>query len=273
MLIAQLTDTHIKPSGRLAYRRVDTASCLRRAVAQVAGLTRQPDVVLVTGDLVDAGLPEEYALLRSILDELPRPYYVIPGNHDERRALAAGFRDHAYLPQDGEFLHYVVDDHKLRLIGLDSIVPGEPGGAMCAKRCAWLAARLGEAPDRPTVVFVHHPPFKTGIEHMDAMRLADEERFAALIRRHPQVVRVLCGHVHRAIQAPFAGTTASIAPSTAHQVALDLRPQGPSAFVLEPPGFQLHLYEEHTGLVTHTAVIGDFAGPYPFRDDGGVLID
>jgi len=160
----------------------------------------------------------------------------------------------------------------LRLIGLDTIVPGQAGGEMCARRLAWLAARLGEAPDRPTVLFMHHPPFVTGIEHMDAMRLADEESFAAVVRRHPQVVRVLCGHVHRAIQAPFAGTTASIAPSTAHQVALDLRPQGPSAFMLEPPGFQLHIYDERVGLITHTAPIGAFDGPYPFHDQG-VLIE
>lgn len=272
MLIAQLTDTHIKPAGRLAYRRVDTETCLRRAVAHVAALEPRPDVVLLTGDLVDAGHPEEYALLRSILEDLPKPYYLIPGNHDERRALASGFPDHGYLPRDGEFLHYVVEGHELRLIGLDTIIPGQPGGEMCAKRTGWLDARLAEAPDRPTLLFMHHPPFRTGIEHMDAMRLADEDRFASLVRRHPQVVRVLCGHVHRAIQAPFAGTTASIAPSTAHQVALDLRPQGPSAFMLEPPGFQLHLYEEGTGLVTHTAAIGAFDGPYPFFDEG-VLID
>ena len=271
MLIAQLTDTHIKPAGRLAYRRVDTETCLRRAVAHVAGLEPRPDVVLITGDLVDAGHPEEYALLRSILEDLPKPYYLIPGNHDERRALASGFRDHAYLPRDSEFLQYVIDGHELRLIGLDTIIPGQPGGEMCARRTAWLDARLAEAPDRPTLLFMHHPPFRTGIEHMDAMRLADEDRFAALVRRHPQVVRVLCGHVHRAIQAPFAGTTASIAPSTAHQVALDLRPQGPSAFMLEPPGFQLHLYEEGTGLVTHTAAIGDFDGPYPFFDEGALI--
>jgi 3',5'-cyclic AMP phosphodiesterase CpdA len=267
MLIAQLTDTHIKLPGRLAYGRVDTETCLRRAVAQVAGLQPRPHVVLVTGDLVDAGHPEEYALLRTILEDLPKPYYLIPGNHDERRALASGFRDHDYLPQDGEFLHYVTDEHELRLIGLDTIVPGQPGGEMCARRMAWLDARLADAPGRPTLLFMHHPPFRTGIEHMDAMRLADEDRFAALVRRHPQIVRVLCGHVHRAIQAPFAGTTASIAPSTAHQVALDLRAGGPAAFTLEPPGFQLHLFDGRAGFITHTAAIGTFGSRYSF--DGG----
>lgn len=271
MLIAQLTDTHIKPAGRLAYRQVDTATCLRHAVAHVATLTPRPDVVLLTGDLVDAGLPEEYELLRAILDDLPRPYYLIPGNHDERRALVAGFADHAYLPRGGAFLHYVVDDHPVRLIGLDTVIPGEGGGDFCPARAAWLEARLNEAPKRPTIVFMHHPPFASGIAHMDAIRLANADRMAAIVSRHPQVLRVLCGHVHRSIQAPFAGTFASVAPSTAHQVALDLRPDGPSAFMLEPPGFQLHLYDESIGLVTHTAPIGRFDGPYPFHD-GGTLI-
>ena len=272
MLIAQLTDTHIKPPGRLAYRRVNTETCLRRAVAHLAALQPRPDAVLLTGDLVDAGLPEEYDLLRSILADLPQPCYLIPGNHDDRGALAKAFADHAYLPRGAEFLNYVVDDHAVRLIGVDSTVPGEPGGELCAVRAAWLAARLDEAPDRPTIVFMHHPPFATGIEHMDAMRLRGADRLAAVVRNRPQVLRILCGHVHRSIQAPFAGTIASIAPSTAHQVALDLTPQGPSAFVLEPPGFQLHLYDPATGIVTHTAAVGPFEGPYPFHD-AGVLID
>lgn len=272
MLIAQLSDMHIKPPGRLAYRRVDTETCLRRAVARLAAVRPRPDAVLLTGDLVDAGLPEEYAVLRPILEDLPTPYYVIPGNHDDRRALVDSFADHAYLRDHGDFLHYVIDGHAIRLIGLDTLVPGEPGGRLGPAGLAWLESRLKEAPDRPTIVFMHHPPFATGIGHMDAMRLADGDRLAALIQHHPQVLRVLCGHVHRSIQARFAGTMASIAPSTAHQVALDLRPQRPSAFTLEPPGFQLHLYEPATGIVTHTAPIGDFEGPYRFGD-GSALSD
>jgi 3',5'-cyclic AMP phosphodiesterase CpdA len=273
MLIAQLTDLHIKPPGRKAYGVVDTAAMLRAAVASVLAQRPVPDIVLLTGDLTDAGRPEEYALLRELLAPLQRPVYAIPGNHDDRAAMRAGFADHAYLPQTGDFLHYVVDDHPVRLIGLDTVIPGEAGGALCAERLAWLERALAAAPARPTVVFLHHPPFDTGIAHMDKIGLAGAPALAALVRRHPQVERVLAGHLHRAIQARWAGTIASTAPSPAHIVTLDLTPEGPASFALEPPGYQLHLVTPAGGIVSHTVTIGSFPGPYPFRDHSGTLID
>ena len=92
------------------------------------------------------------------------PVYLIPGNHDEREALADAFSDHDYLPRDREFLHYVLEQYPVRLIGLDTLVPGKGSGLMCEERLTWLAARLEVAPARPTVVFMHHPPFVTGIQ-------------------------------------------------------------------------------------------------------------
>jgi Icc protein len=269
MLIAQITDLHIKPPGKLAYGRLETAACLERAIAALLALDPSPDLVIATGDLVDAGDPDEYARLRHLLALLALPLYVVPGNHDTRRPLHAAFAGDGYLPADGAFLHYTVEDWPVRLIGLDTLVPGEPSGALCAERLAWLADRLAEQPERPTLLFMHHPPIATGIEHMDAMGLAGAAELAELLRRHDHVERIACGHVHRSIQARFAGTVASIAPSTAHQVALDLRPAAEACFTLEPPGFHLHLWQPGVGIVTHTAHTDSFAGPYRF--DGADL--
>ncbi|PWC40344.1 phosphodiesterase [Azospirillum sp. TSO22-1] len=271
MLIAQLSDPHIKPRGRLAYRRVDTAAALAAVVDTVNALVTPPDVVLVTGDLVDAGRPEEYGLLREILQPLKAPLFAVPGNHDDRAAMAAAFGDALHLPQDGGFLHFAVEDWPVRLIGLDTVLPGQGGGLLCPERLRWLGERLAEQPDRPTVLFQHHPPFRTGIGHMDRIGLAGAADQAAVVRRHPQVERVLCGHLHRPIQVRWAGTLASTAPGTSHQVALDLRDNAPSAFVLEPPGFQLHLWTEENGLVSHTATVGAFEGPHPFFEDGKLI--
>ncbi|WP_029009498.1 phosphodiesterase [Azospirillum halopraeferens] len=272
MLIAQLTDTHIKPRGRLAYRQVDTAACLERAVAAVNALDPRPDVVLFTGDLVDAGRPEEYGLFRDLTGPLKAPAILVPGNHDDRGAMVAAWPDDPRLPRDGGFLHHTVEDWPVRLVVLDTVEPGSGAGRLCAERLAWLDARLSEQPDRPTVLALHHPPFATGIAHMDRIGLAGADALATVVRRHPQVERALAGHLHRPILARWAGTVASTAPSVAHQVALDLRPDGPSAFVMEPPGFQLHLWRDGEGIVSHTAVIGAFDGPYPFFD-GDRLID
>lgn len=270
-LIAQISDFHIKAAGRLSYRVVDTAAALRACVKALRGLRQRPDVVVATGDLVDFGRPEEYAALRELLAPLEMPLYLIPGNHDDRAALRAAFPEHAYLRRDDAFIQYAIEDHPLRIIGIDTIIPGAPGGELCARRLAWLDATLGAEPGRPTVVLMHHPPFTTFIGHMDRMGLREPGRLAAVISRHPQVERLLCGHLHRPIQARFAGTIASTAPSPSHQVVLDLDAQAPSAFVLEPPAFELHAWAPGTGLISHTAYIGAYDGPYPFYENGRLI--
>jgi len=272
MILAQVTDTHVKFPGKLAYRKVDTAAHLARAVAALNALDPQPDLVALTGDLVDFGKPEEYEHLRTLLAPLRAPYLVLPGNHDDRATLRAAFPDHDYLGGSG-FVQYAIDWGPLRLVALDTLIPMRGDGELCAERLVWLDRTLAGAPDRPTVVMMHHPPFLTGIAHMDKQGLAGRDGFAAVIGRHRQVERIICGHLHRSIQCRVAHTVASTCPASCHQVALDLAPDAPSAFVLEPPGYQLHRWIDGTGLVTHTAVIGDFEGPYPFYDPAGRLID
>lgn len=263
MLIAQISDMHIKKPGELLYGRIDTQGYLERAVAHVNTLDPSPDIALVTGDLVDSGKPEEYANLKRMLSALRMPYYLIPGNHDARDPLRDGFPEHAYLPRTG-FLQYVVEDLPLRLIALDTLVPGKGFGALCQERLDWLEARLKES-DRHTLLYMHHPPFDCGIEPVDAARLNEgEERLAEIVRAHGNVERVLCGHVHRPIQVRWAGTMASIAPSTAHQATLDLRPGAKLSMTMDPPGIALHLWRPATGLITHLSYIGTYEGPRPF---------
>ena len=265
MMIAQITDMHIRPRGRIAYGRVDANAMLAAAVATLEALSRKPDLVIATGDLTDCGLAEEYEVLRDILEPLSMPVYLVPGNHDRRAEFLAEFGPDGYLPADGGFLHYVVDGHPVRLIGLDTVVPGHGHGEMCAARLSWLEARLGEAPGRPTVIFMHHPPFGTGLADMDRINCRNGAAMAAVVSRFTTVERVVCGHHHRPITVCWAGTIGSVAPSTAHQVTLDLIPDGgPSSFMMEPPGLQLHLWSPAAGLATHTMPIGEYDGPFPF---------
>lgn len=269
MILAQISDLHLKPGRRLAYGIVDTATMLERCVAQILRGKQRPDALIATGDLVDLGRPEEYGLLREILAPLTMPVYLLPGNHDERGALRAAFPEHGYLRQWAPFVQYAIDEHPLRIVALDTVIPGEGGGALCAERLGWLERTLA-ASDKPTVVALHHPPFVTGIGHMDRIALGNAAGLAAVVARHPQVERVIAGHLHRPIQCRFAGTVASVCPSPAHQVALDLSPDAPDDFVLEPPGYQLHTLTA-SGLVTHTAYVGEFDGPYPFRAEGRLI--
>lgn len=186
MLIAQISDTHIKLPGTLAYGMVDTAAMLRRCVEELCVLAPQPDLIVLTGDMVDSGQSEEYAHMRSLLAPLRSPLVVIPGNHDDRASLRAAFADHAYLPASG-FLQFTIDEpYPVRLVVLDTVVPAEGRGELCAKRLAWLDDVLARAPARPTVVLMHHPPFVTRIGHMDEVgltgRTASRKSSAGILR-------------------------------------------------------------------------------------------
>ena len=270
-ILAQVSDLHIKAGGRLSYRVVDTAGMLRACVAHLMALKQKPDAVAFTGDLVDFGRPDEYAVLRELLQPLDMPVYLIPGNHDEREALRAAFPDHAYLRQREGFILYSIEEHPLRIIGFDTVVAGKSGGLACEERLAWLDATLAAQPDKATVILMHHPPFRTFIGHMDRQGLEGSEALAKVIRRHPQVERLMCGHLHRPIETRFAGTIASTVPGPAHQVALDLADEALSRFVMEPPAYALHAYAPRTGLISHMAFVGDFAGPYPFHENGKLI--
>lgn len=273
MFIAQITDLHIRMPGQKAYRVVETDQYLPPAVVALNALDPVPDLVMISGDLTDFGRPQEYAHLRAMLEHLRMPYFLLPGNHDARDGLRDAFPDHAYLAEAGEFLQYTIEDRPLRIIVLDTVVPLQSHGSLCAQRLGWLADRLAEQPGRPTVIVMHHPPFATGIDHMDAIGLlAGAPELEALVSRHDNIERIMCGHLHRTIYRRFGGTIASTCPSPAHQVALDLRPGGPSAFVMEPPAFHVHHYLDGV-LNTHHAYIGKYPGPYPFHEEGGGLID
>lgn len=256
MLIAQISDPHITSPGETGFHGGDAVAAVDRCVDRLLSLPRQPDAVLGTGDLTADGEPAEYAALRERLDRLPMPVYLVPGNHDRRGPLREAFAHHGYWPAEGDFLHYAVDAHPLRLIGLDTVIPGATGGLMCAARIDWLDRCLGAAPDRPTLVFMHHPPARTGIAAMDAMRCEGGEAMAEVVGRHPQVVRVVCGHVHRAISLGWAGTTLCIAPSVTAQLELDLAGRGKAAWSrIEPGAFLLHHWDADRGLATHVAAI------------------
>jgi 3',5'-cyclic AMP phosphodiesterase CpdA len=258
MLIAQITDTHVADFHSAVEQCCRTADHLERAVTHLNALRPRPDLVLHTGDVVDHGRLDEYQRARATLDALAMPFYVIPGNHDDRETMVRAFDDHGYLPRDGGYLQYTIDDFPVRLIALDTLVPGSNTGLLCADRLAWLEARLAESPERPTVIFMHHPPFRTALAAMDKMGLDGSDRLAAVVTRHPQIEAILCGHVHRPIVRRFAGTIACICPATAHQVALDLPPEQRLAIVMEPPAAMLHLWlGREGGLVTHLSYIDE----------------
>ncbi|AJP52708.1 MULTISPECIES: phosphodiesterase [Pseudomonas] len=271
-LVAQISDLHLKAGQRLTYGVVDTLGALRRAVDHLNASDPRPDIVVISGDLVDFGRADEYAVLHPELARLHMPYYLVPGNHDSRGPLLEAFRDHAYLPLSAEGpLDWVVDEHPLRLIGLDSTLPGSHGGQLHDSQLQWLDAQLSLRPEAPTLLILHHPPFISGIGHMDREPFINAAALEQVVARHPQVERLLCGHLHRPMQRRFGGSLSCVCPGTSHQIVLDLQEAAPAHFNLEPAGYLLHRWEAQQGLISHNGVFGDYPGPYPFYDAHGLI--
>lgn len=277
--IAQISDLHIKAPGRLAYRRVDTARALARCIAELNRFAPKLDLVVISGDLADTPSAAEYEHLTSLLAELTIPFVAIPGNHDSRELMRAAFPDHRYAAPAGP-LNRHVELGDLDLLLLDSSVPGHPHGELDPQSLDWLEARLSAQPEKPALLFLHHPPFETGIWHMDRQNLRNAGDLAAVLMRHPRVQLIGCGHVHRAVLTRFAGIPCTICPAPNHVVDLDLATLRPPSFRIEPPAFHLHAWFPGAGpaagfgtLVTHQVPIGEFDGPHPFFNDDGTLID
>jgi uncharacterized membrane protein YhaH (DUF805 family) len=252
MLIAQITDIHLgfekDDPGEMNRLRLD------QTVKYLAGLDPRPAFLLCTGDLTDRGDKASYERLREALAPLPFPYFLAAGNHDLRGPMLEVFPE---TETSGGFVQYVIDEHPLRIVVIDTLEENRHAGAFGPERARWLDARLAEQPDRPTLLVLHHPPVVTGI---DWMTLAPEEtwapRLTAVVSRHPQLVGAIAGHVHRPIVAPWAGTILRVCPSCAPQVTLDLKPMdldhpdGRPLIQEEPPAFALHMWDGQA-LVTH----------------------
>ena len=250
MLIAQISDTHIKPELTRPDGRPTTRELMQRAVEQLIALRSRPDVVLVTGDCTDHGTPEEVAIFHTLLAPLPMPVFVIPGNHDQRATLRARFGAQG-TQATTDFMQYVIEDFPVRLIALDTLIPGSDAGELCAARLQWLDDRLREAPATPTLVFQHHPPFDTGLDVLDALGLKGREAQGRVLARHPQVQRVVAGHIHCVMQQRFHGTLAMTAPSTALNIAIERATPTKLWASLEPAGILLHHWSTRAGLVSH----------------------
>jgi 3',5'-cyclic AMP phosphodiesterase CpdA len=253
MLVAQITDVHLGfeqgNPDELNRRRLDAT------LAALAALDPRPDLLLATGDIADAGDdPVAYAAFVEATSGLPFPVFPALGNHDGRSAFAAAFPE---LPRPDGFCQYEIDRGPLRILVLDTLEEGRHGGAFCETRAAWLEARLAEAPERPTLIVVHHPPVDSGLswmgENPDSAWMA---RLEAAVASHDNVVAAIAGHLHRPLVTRWAGTVLAVCPSTAPQVALDLgemdseRPDGRPMIVADPPVFGLHLWDGRR-LVSH----------------------
>lgn len=253
-LIAQISDLHIRQQGELIEGKIDTFEFLTACIDRINALPRLPDFVIASGDLADSGSPAEYLRLKSQLDRLKMPYHVMPGNHDSRAGMRGVFGDAPALSAASTgHLQYAIDLSDLRILCLDTLDEGKEGGWLCMDRLDWLHDQLAASP-LPTMIFLHHPPFDCGIPGMDTIKLGNADALAELLKEHAHIIGLACGHVHRSIFTTWLGMPACICPSPAHQIHLDMTPDAPLAWTLEPGGFLLHHIKN--GVLTSHVVSG-----------------
>jgi len=249
--IVHVSDTHLLAGNRPLGGRYDTAVNLDATLAAVERTGIRPDAIVFTGDLTDLGEPEAYRALRETVEpfaaRLGAPVVWVAGNHDERPAMRVGLFDAAAT---AEPITGVWDLGGLRLIALDSTVPGWHHGDLDAAQLAWLREALAEPAPLGTLLALHHPPLPSHIPFFDILELRHQDELAAAIAG-TDVRGILAGHLHYATSGTFAGVPVSVASATCYTMNL----QRPAASVNGmDAGQSFHLVHVYDDVVTHTVV-------------------
>ncbi|WP_433054961.1 metallophosphoesterase [Dactylosporangium sp. CS-033363] len=235
-LIAHVSDTHIDGSRR----SIDRTTAV---VDYLLGLQRPVDAVLLTGDLADHGRAEEYEQLQVLFGRLDVPKLYLPGNHDERAAfVAAGLGPLNRVERVGDAVFALVD----------STIPGKDEGFIEDATLDWLDAAL--AGETPAFVCFHHPPVTLEHTFADPMRQFGEERLEAVIRRHPNVVAVLCGHFHTPTVTTFAGVPLVIAPGIKSTLIMPWERETVEMDMADRPALVMHHYTR-SRLTSHYRIL------------------
>lgn len=284
MKIIQISDFHLRGDGKLSFQKADTIAALNKTINYFCSLKEYdlPEFFIVTGDLADGGTREGYEIIREKIHQLPRPCYIVPGNHDKRDFFLEMFPAETPVEEDIKpYICYTIDDKPIRIIVFDTSKPGCHSGGMTDKAAEWLDKKIAEYPDKPTLVFTHHPPFVTGLPAMDE-GFDQADRLAEILKKHKNI-RLCCGHMHTHITTVWNGILCVTCPSVSMQMEVDFRKKdspdvtpeeskenfkgGGDRFFLGNPAYLIHDLQGDM-INTHHVVIpagADYSGPWPFK--------
>jgi 3',5'-cyclic AMP phosphodiesterase CpdA len=259
--LLHLSDTHLLAQNVLLGGRFDTAANLRRTLEAVEGLGIRPDAIVFTGDLADLGEPEAYQALRAsvepIAERLDCPIVWVAGNHDERPAMRRDLLDLEPTQQPVTAVH---DLGGLRLIALDTTVPGWHHGDLDEAQLTWLQEVLAEPAPFGTLLAMHHPPLPSHIPLFDILELRDQSRLARAIAGS-DVRAILAGHLHYSTSGTFGGVPVSVAAATCY--TMDLARPAVEVNGMDA-GQSFHLVHVYDDTITHAVVpvVDAAAGDY-----------
>lgn len=284
MKIIQISDFHLRGDGKLSFQKADTMLAMQQTVDYFCKLPAYelPEYFVITGDISEGGSRLGYEKAKEFLDRLPRPYYIVPGNHDSREFFLDMFPENCPVMENIKpYICYTLDDYPVRAIVVDTTLPHCHYGGLSKEVAQWLEKKITECPEKPTMVFTHHPPFVTGLPAMDEGFL-NADLLAEILLRHDNV-HLCCGHMHTSIFTMWHGIPSVTCPSVAMQMEVDFRrPDDPNVtdqeladnfkgggdrFYLGNPGFLIHQFDGNS-INTHVMTIptgADYSGPWPFK--------
>ena len=216
-LLVQITDTHVVERGTLLYGMADTARHLAETVSEINAMEPQPDLVLITGDLVEHPGPTTYSHFRDLIAPLRAPVYLMPGNHDCPEIMARFFADTPWFPAQPPHYQYVIEHNPFRILMLNSHYDNSELPYFGPRRLQWLDQALSES-DQPTLIAIHHPPIKTGVGFIDMVGSEWYEGIAKVLERHPHVLKIICGHGHLDLVGRLGSVPVQMSGAIAHQL-------------------------------------------------------
>lgn len=250
-VILHLSDTHLLAGNVPLGGRFDTAANLAKTLVRVEELGIRPDAIVFTGDLTDLGEPEAYTALKAVVEPLAErlgaPVVWVAGNHDERRALR---RDLLGGEPTDEPVTGVWDLGGLRLIALDTSVPGWHHGDLDEGQLAWLRGELATPAPLGTLLALHHPPLPSHVPLFDILELRDQGRLAEIVAGS-DVRGILAGHLHYSTSGTFAGVPVSVAAATCY--TMDIARPAPRVNGMDA-GQSFHLVHVYDDTITHSVV-------------------
>lgn len=209
--IVQLTDCHLFADQSRSLRDIPTWHRFKLVLEKLRQQISEFDLIVLTGDTAHDEDQKTYEAVRTEFAEMADLVCVVPGNHDNRNGLKDIFSGLGDGPKDRVTFHRRWSDWQV--IGLDSQRPGELPGSLGQEQLDWLSGQLDQSKTIPTLLFLHHPPVAVRSPWLDKIGLLDAADFEDLLRSHPQVKLIGCGHVHQQMSASFANATVFTTPA------------------------------------------------------------
>lgn len=249
--IAQISDLHVGREIQFPSMHLDLFDELVHTANKISEMEPLPDILIVTGDLANHASERDYRRVKTVLDNLPISYYIVVGNHDSRNSLRDIFPEHKYLQSNDPFIQYTVDYRALRIVALDTLCVDSHRGLIDDQRLYWLDKKLAKEPKKPTIIFMHHPPFLTGMPYPDSLGLDGADKLSEIVGKYKNIEAIASGHTHRESTVRWNGTVAYVTPSCTFSYKLEFNKVDDLDPLREPPAFRIFRWVPGVGLVSH----------------------